>query len=228
MASTSLGVHGTARVVGLTRTAAPWCAACVAASSCSTVTRKPGTRRSVSTTTGTPPASVIASGYVVQYGRRADDLVARIAQRGEGGEHGVLAAVGHQHLAGRALCSRCRAWSWRRWPRAARADRRPACTCGSSGRGRRRPRPRRCWPGVGKSGSPAPKPMTFSPAAFSALALASTARVADSAMAARRADVGSRSSSALGVAVPALMLLSRLAHAGRTSSTRAPRRLTLP
>src|SRR3954471_4592673 len=41
--------------------------------------------------------------------------------------------------------------------------------------------------GVGKSGSPAPKPMTFSPAAFSALALASTASVADSVMAAIRA-----------------------------------------
>src|SRR3954453_2260799 len=41
--------------------------------------------------------------------------------------------------------------------------------------------------GVGKSGSPAPKPITFSPLAFSALALASTASVADSAMAARRA-----------------------------------------
>ena len=39
------------------------------------------------------------------------------------------------------------------------------------------------WSGVGKSGSPAPKPMTSSPAAFSALALASTASVADSAMA---------------------------------------------
>jgi phosphoserine aminotransferase len=38
-----------------------------------------------------------------------------------------------------------------------------------------------CW-GVGKSGSPAPKPMTFSPAALSALALASTANVADSAI----------------------------------------------
>src|SRR4051812_45923456 len=37
--------------------------------------------------------------------------------------------------------------------------------------------------GVGKSGSPAPKPMTRSPAACSALALASTASVADSAMA---------------------------------------------
>src|SRR6185295_13682098 len=43
--------------------------------------------------------------------------------------------------------------------------------------------------GVGKSGSPAPNPITFSPLAFSALALASTASVADSAMAARRADV---------------------------------------
>src|SRR5918994_3820655 len=42
------------------------------------------------------------------------------------------------------------------------------------------------WSGVGKSGSPAPKPMTGSPAAFRALALASTARVADSAMAATR------------------------------------------
>ena len=45
--------------------------------------------------------------------------------------------------------------------------------------------------GVGKSGSPAPKPMTFSPCAFSALALASTARVADSAMR-RRARCGRR------------------------------------
>ena len=42
------------------------------------------------------------------------------------------------------------------------------------------------WAGVGKSGSPAPKPMTGSPAALSALALASTASVADSAMAATR------------------------------------------
>ena len=40
------------------------------------------------------------------------------------------------------------------------------------------------WAGVGKSGSPAPKPITGSPAALSALALASTASVADSAMAA--------------------------------------------
>src|SRR3954452_20309003 len=39
------------------------------------------------------------------------------------------------------------------------------------------------YEGVGKSGSPAPKPTTGRPAAFRALARASTARVADSAMA---------------------------------------------
>src|SRR5690348_7337773 len=44
------------------------------------------------------------------------------------------------------------------------------------------------YPGVGKSGSPAPKPMTGLPAAFSALALASTASVADSEMADTRAE----------------------------------------
>src|SRR3954467_13759396 len=42
--------------------------------------------------------------------------------------------------------------------------------------------------GVGKSGSPAPKPMTSRPAALRALALASTARVADSLIAAIRAE----------------------------------------
>src|SRR3954451_1067591 len=44
------------------------------------------------------------------------------------------------------------------------------------------------WAGVGKSGSPAPKPMTSWPAATRDLALASTARVADSSMAAIRLD----------------------------------------
>src|SRR5262249_10975261 len=43
--------------------------------------------------------------------------------------------------------------------------------------------------GVGKSGSPAPKPMTSTPPAFSAFALASTASVADSAIAAIRAEM---------------------------------------
>src|SRR3712207_2570357 len=44
------------------------------------------------------------------------------------------------------------------------------------------------WAGVGKSGSPAPKPITGSPAAWRAFALASTASVADSAMAAIRSE----------------------------------------
>src|SRR3954447_25503383 len=43
--------------------------------------------------------------------------------------------------------------------------------------------------GVGKSGSPAPNPITGSPAALSALAFASTANVADSAMAATRWEI---------------------------------------
>src|SRR5580704_5030 len=43
--------------------------------------------------------------------------------------------------------------------------------------------------GVGKSGSPAPNPMTCSPAACNALALASTASVADGATAAARRDI---------------------------------------
>src|SRR5699024_11957315 len=42
--------------------------------------------------------------------------------------------------------------------------------------------------GVGKSGSPAPNPITGRPAAFIALALASTASVADSAMPETRRD----------------------------------------
>src|SRR5580704_17475600 len=45
------------------------------------------------------------------------------------------------------------------------------------------------WAGVGKSGSPAPKPMTSSPWAWSALALASTARVADGDTALMRAEI---------------------------------------
>ena len=45
------------------------------------------------------------------------------------------------------------------------------------------------YPGVGKSGSPAPNPMTGRPAALSALALESTASVADSAMAETRDEM---------------------------------------
>ena len=43
--------------------------------------------------------------------------------------------------------------------------------------------------GVGKSGYPAPNPITGRPAAFKALALASTASVADSAMAKTREEM---------------------------------------
>src|ERR1035438_861983 len=43
--------------------------------------------------------------------------------------------------------------------------------------------------GVGQSGSPAPKPITFSPWAWRALALASTARVADGETAAILAEM---------------------------------------
>ena len=56
------------------------------------------------------------------------------------------------------------------------------------------------WAGVGKSGSPAPKPMTCSPAACNALALASTARVAEGATAAARREIR-RSSVVEGVVV---------------------------
>src|SRR5580698_10416878 len=59
--------------------------------------------------------------------------------------------------------------------------------------------------GVGKSGSPAPKPITCSPAACSALALASTARVAEGATAAARREIR-RSSVAEGVVVTDAMI----------------------
>src|SRR5690348_3378707 len=45
------------------------------------------------------------------------------------------------------------------------------------------------YSGVGKSGSPAPKPITGRPAALSAFALASTASVADSVMAETRTEM---------------------------------------
>ena len=54
------------------------------------------------------------------------------------------------------------------------------------------------YPGVGKSGSPAPKPITGRPAALRALALASTARVADSAMLPIRREIRDREEAADG------------------------------
>src|SRR6516164_2464787 len=59
--------------------------------------------------------------------------------------------------------------------------------------------------GVGKSGSPAPKPITCSPAAFSALAFASTARVAEGATAAARREMR-RNSVGEGVVVTGAMI----------------------
>ena len=127
--------------------------------------------------------------------RRHDHLVARVEHGGEGRVDRLLAAVGDQHLRRLDGVARCRAGSSRRSPASARAARRPGCSGGCAGRGRPRPRPRRCSPGVGKSGSPAPKPITGRPSALSALALASTLSVADSAM---RADAGGDAAVAVG------------------------------
>ena len=100
----------------------------------------------------------------------------------------MLAAVRDQHLRARRTRTRSRAASWRRSPPSARGARRPACRRGSSGSRQAAAAASTMWAGVGKSGSPAPKPITFSPCALSALALASTARVADGAIAARRSE----------------------------------------
>ena len=115
--------------------------------------------------------------------RGEQHLVARVEQGLERVVHGLLAAVGDEHLAGLAVAAPSRGRSSPRSRPAARGARRSACSDGCGGRGRPRSRPRRCGRGSAKSGSPAPKPMTGSPAAFSALALASTARVADSVIA---------------------------------------------
>ena len=86
--------------------------------------------------------------------RRADHLVARVAEHGERREHGVLAAVGDEHLPALAGRTRSHASSWRRSRPSARAGRRPVCTRGSSGRGTPRPRPRRCARGSGSRARP--------------------------------------------------------------------------
>ena len=138
--------------------------------------------------TGTPPASVIASGYVVQYGA---------GQRTSSpGSHRAANAVYTACLPPQVTSTLAGS--------AAKPESRSVLSqiaCFSSGRP---PAGLYLWffgsahaaiaastmcCGVGKSGSPAPKPMTFSPAAFMALAFESTANVAEGAMAARRADV---------------------------------------
>src|SRR5581483_8099350 len=60
--------------------------------------------------------------------------------------------------------------------------------------------------GVGKSGSPAPNPITCSPAALSALALASTASVAEGATAAARRETRGSVAGAAGVVVTGAMI----------------------
>ena len=59
--------------------------------------------------------------------------------------------------------------------------------------------------GVGKSGSPAPKPITCSPAACNALAFASTARVAEGATAAARREIRRSSVGDFVVVTPAML-----------------------
>src|SRR4051794_15217740 len=72
--------------------------------------------------------------------------------------------------------------------------------------------------GVGKSGSPAPKPITFSPWALSALALASTAKVADGAIAASRSDTRFTGPHAARTTVDFLSVFRGHSGAGRLSA----------
>ena len=170
-----------------TRTGAPSSVRCVAASNWSTVTRNPLVA-SVGMTTGTPPARTIDLGVGGPVRGQHEDLVARVAQDGERVGDGLLPAVGHQDLR--------------------RGDLEAGVTPGLDGhgltqlgkagrggvlvvRGSRQASTAAATmaSGVGKSGSPAPKPMTLSPWALSALALASTARVAEGDTAAARAEI---------------------------------------
>src|SRR5664280_322621 len=142
-------------------------------------------------TTGTPPARAMDSGYVVQYGaststsspgshRTANELamaclpplVTRIWLAGTSRpESRLVFAASDSRSAGRPDVG---VYLWE-------AGSRQASTAAST-----------MCSGVGKSGSPAPKPITLSPWAFSALALASTARVADGETAAMRAEIRAR------------------------------------
>ena len=180
---------GTRRPSGWTarRRAAPWCAGVRAASSWSTVTRNP-----LDASVGHDHRHTAGQGDRLGVGRPVrgghQHLVARVAQGGEGVGDGLLAAVGDQHLGRGHLVAGVTRPSWRRWRRGARAARRSACTGGSSGRGRRPPRPPRWRRGreVRLTGAEADD---VSPWAWSALALASMARVADGETAAIRAEM---------------------------------------
>lgn len=77
------------------------------------------------------------------------------------------------------------------------------------------------WSGVAKSGSPAPKPMTSSPLACNALAFASTANVADSAIAASRAETLDFLLEGVGFAdIPAMLRRCRSSQLHRLQSRR--------
>lgn len=119
---------------------------------------------------------------------RDDDLVARVEDRGEGLVDGLLAAVGHQDLRGVDLVAGVAQRLLRDGGLELGEPMRPGCSGGTSGCGRPRPRRRRCSRG---SGSRAHRHRSRSPdgrMALRALALASTARVADSEIAPMRAE----------------------------------------
>ena len=88
-----------------TRTPAPWCAGVRAASSWSTVTRKP-VGPSVGSTTEHAAGQRDRLGVGRPVRRREQHLVAGVEQRLEGVVDGVLAAVGDEHLAGQHLVAR--------------------------------------------------------------------------------------------------------------------------
>ena len=127
----------------------------------------------------------MASGYVVQYGAGQQHLVPGVAQDLERVVHRVLAAVGDKDLRGLAdepgIAHRLRAIVARRSGSPLRASnggsRVRAASIAAATIGRRR-----------EIGLAAPKPIRLARGPR-ALALASTARVADSAMAAMRAEM---------------------------------------
>ena len=121
--------------------------------------------------------------------RGQQHLVARVHHRREGLVDRLLAAVGDQHLLRGDLVAGVAQGLGGDRGLAARAGRRPGCSGGSPGPHTPRSRPRRCSPGSGSPARPAPKPITGRPAALSALALASTASVADSAIPPIRAEI---------------------------------------
>src|SRR5699024_8739502 len=71
---------------------------------------------------------------------------------------------------------------------------------------------------VGKSGSPAPKPMTGRPAAFRALAVESTASVAEGAMAPTRREIRAREEELAGEVASSEVTFLSWQSSGRVAS----------